>query len=358
MKSNRIFVILFAVFMLAAVITFSVTAPAVIAESEQSPEPGNASVSFTDLQGNKFEFAEPIKTIASGKSNLTQITLILAGETAVATAGQGVDVSEGSLMNDMFPGIQNLMLVSENDINVESLLNINPDLVLIYGNSPETDLSKQLKESGLTVAICNLANEEELLQTMNFLAIALGDDAVDTAEKYEAFYRGIMADVAEKSRDISDESKPKVAYIRGNGAVCGVNSMPQNWITAAGGINIGEMAGIQAYAAEMTAEEFLNYNPEIIFCESPSSLEFLAKDEYKNVQAVLDEKVYVVPRGLSASGLANAENLLVWQWAANIIQPEIYSYDAEQTVLDFFKTYYNYELSEVQLELVMNPAGK
>ncbi|MCF0120423.1 MAG: hypothetical protein HUJ65_02190, partial [Oscillospiraceae bacterium] len=56
--------------------------------------------------------------------------------------------------------------------------------------------------------------------------------------------------------------------------------------------------------------------------------------------------------------LANAENPLVWQWAANIIQPEVYSYDAEKTVLDFFKNFYKYELTDAQLELVMYPAGK
>ena len=163
-----------------------------------------------------------------------------------------------------------------------------------------------------------------------------------------------MADVAEKSADLKDEDKPKVAYLRGNGTVCGINSMPNNWITAAGGINIGAEAGIEAYSAEMTAEELLNYNPDIIFCESPQTVEFLSADAYKGLTAMTEGHYYIVPYGLSCSGLANAENPLVWQWAANIIQPDVYDYDAEQTIRDFFQNFYGYEISDEELAVIMH----
>ena len=65
-------------------------------------------------------------------------------------------------------------------------------------------------------------------------------------------------------------------------------------------------------------------------------------------------KVYIVPYGLSCSGLANAENPLVWQWAANIIQPGVYHYDAEQTIRDFFRDFYGYELSDAQLDTILH----
>ena len=174
------------------------------------------------------------------------------------------------------------------------------------------------------------------------------------AARYETFYRQLMADVAEKSAGLAEESKPMVAYLRSNGAVCGVNSMPNNWITAAGGVNIGALAGFPQYAAEMSAEDLIMYDPDIIFCESAQTLEFLDNDAYKNLKAVKNGTLYIVPYGLSCSGLANAENPLVWQWAANIIQPDIYDYDAEQTIRDFFLDFYGYELSDTQLDTILH----
>lgn len=341
-------------------------APAGNAEKDPAPEkpaesPAEApsdTRTIVDLQGNEVTIPAETKKIASGKANLTQITLILGGVDAVATLGQGADCSEGKLMHDMFPELHNLEIFTEQDMNMESLLNIAPDLVMIYGSAPSNDLSEQLKDRGFAVAICNLANEKELLQTMEIFSNALGEGTKDKLAAYQKFYQGIMDDVAAKSAGIADADKPKVAFMRPNGAVCSANSMPHNWITAAGGINIGETAGIQPYAAEMTAEELLNYNPDIIFCESPQTLEFLAGEAYQSLKAVTDKALYVVPYGLSCSGLANAENPLVWQWAANIIQPNIYSYDAGQTVKDFYKDFYGYGLSDAQLEKIMYPAGK
>ena len=313
---------------------------------------------IVDMQGNSVEIPANTKTIASGKGNLTQITLIVGGPSAVAALGQGANCSEGTLMHAMFPSLHGLETFGENDMNLESLLNIDPDLVLIYGTTPSNDLSVKLQDSGFSVALCNLQDDGELLQTMQLVSDALGGDTGEKVQAYQEFYLGVMKDVADRSASITEEKKPKVAYMRGNGAVCGPNSMPQKWITAAGGINIGELAGIEAYAAEMTSEELLNYNPDIIFCESKQTLEFLAGDEYRSLKAVEDDALYVVPYGLSCSGLANAENPLVWQWAANYIQPEVYQYDAEQTVKDFFSTFYGYKLSEEQLEKVLYPAGR
>ncbi|MBO4676968.1 MAG: hypothetical protein J5633_05435, partial [Oscillospiraceae bacterium] len=153
---------------------------------------------------------------------------------------------------------------------------------------------------------------------------------------------------------LSEDAKPRVAYIRSNGAVCGLNSMPNNWIVAAGGVNIGALAGFPQYAAEISAEDLVMYDPEIIFCESAATLDYLANDAFEKLSAMESGKVYIVPYGLSCSGLANAENPLVWQWAANLINPGIYSYDAEQTIRDFFTQFYGYTLSDAQLKTILH----
>ena len=299
-----------------------------------------------------MEVPIPVKTISTGKLNLTQLTLILAGSDAVANLGDGADASKGTLLNAMFPELEGMTVLTESNMDAEALLLVEPDLVMIYTRS--TELGGNLQNAGFPVAYCNLGNEEELLRTMKIMSAALGGGAPMQAARYETFYRQLMADVAEKSAGLAEENKPLVAYLRGNGAVCGVNSMPNNWIAAAGGVNIGALAGFPQYAAEMSAEDLIMYDPDIIFCESAQTLEFLDNDAYKNLKAVKNGALYIVPYGLSCSGLANAENPLVWQWAANIIQPDIYDYDAEQTIRDFFLDFYGYELSDTQLDTILH----
>ena len=318
----------------------------------ETPELDTESRIITDLNGNEVEVPIPVKTISTGKLNLTQLTLILAGSDAVANLGDGADASKGTLLNAMFPELEGMTVLTESNMDAEALLLAEPDLVMIYTRS--TELGGNLQNAGFPVAYCNLGNEEELLRTMKIMSAALGGGAPMQAARYETFYRQLMADVADKSAGLAEESKPLVAYLRSNGAVCGVNSMPNNWIAAAGGVNIGALAGFPQYAAEMSAEDLIMYDPDIIFCESAQTLEFLDNDAYKNLKAVKDGALYIVPYGLSCSGLANAENPLVWQWAANIIQPDIYDYDAEQTIRDFFLDFYGYELSDTQLDTILH----
>ena len=324
--------------------------------ANETPEPEAPAApetrTITDLQGSEIEIPYEVKKISTGKLNLTQLTLILGGSAPVANLGDGADASKGTLLNDMFPELEGMTVLTEDNMDPEAIITIDPDLVMLYIRSAE--LGERISATGYSVALCGLSNEEELLKTMNIMAEALGGDALNKAEEYETYYRGLMADVAEKSAGLAENEKPLVAYVRSNGTVCGVNSMPNNWITAAGGVNMGALAGFEQYSAEMPAEDIIGYDPDIVFCESPAALEFINGDSYKGLKAVKDGALYIVPYGLSCSGLANAENPMVWQWAANIINPDIYSYDAEQSIRDFFKDFYGYELSDAQLKTVLH----
>ncbi|MBR5382086.1 MAG: ABC transporter substrate-binding protein, partial [Oscillospiraceae bacterium] len=307
---------------------------------------------ITDLQGTEVEIPYEVKKIATGKLNLTQLTLILGGSEPVANLGEGADASKGTLLGDMFPELEGMLVLTEDNMDPEAILKLDPDLVMLYIRSAE--LGDRIREVGKSVALCGLSNEEELLKTMNIMAEALGGDALTQAEKYESFYRGLMAEVTEKSAGLDDSKKPLVAYVRSNGTVCGLNSMPNNWITAAGGVNVGALAGFEQYSAEMSPEELIGYDPALIFCESPKAVEFLSQDAYKGLSAVKSGALFIVPYGLSCSGLANAENPMVWKWAANIINPDIYDYDAEQSIRDFFEDFYGYTLTDAQLDTVLH----
>ena len=136
-----------------------------------------------------------------------------------------------------------------------------------------------------------------------------------------------------------------------------------------GGINtyITTLEGGQNFTlpediTEPSMESILEYDPEIIFISNFDDVtpeDFyenkLEGQEWSNVSAVKNHKVYKVPCGLYRWAPPNTfEKPLYMKWTASIVQPEIFSdYDIRTEISDFYKDYYGYELSDEQLDSLL-----
>jgi len=229
-------------------------------------------------------------------------------------------------------------------------LALNPDVVLISSPSPEgNEVGETLKASGINVAYYNLGTVDDLLKTVNMIADIIGtDEARANAQKYVDFLNKAMSET--KAIAAKAGKSVKTAYSRGARGLCGPNSMPGIWMSELGATNIGEALGITGFNAEVTAEDLLNQDPDIIFCESPQAQELLKDEKYAGLKAVQNGQTPIVPYGLACSGLATADNPIVWYFAANYLYPEEAHFDVEAIMKDFYKTFYNYDLTQAQLD--------
>ena len=324
------------------------------AETAEAPAEEAGPRIVTDFYGNEVEVPAEVTSIVTGKTVVTQLVALVGGTDALASLGEGFNYQDGMLCKEIFPGLDDLPELKDNDMNVESLLELKPDVVLISSPSPDgNDVGNLLKESGLPVVYYNLANSDDLKHAVNMIAEIFGtEEAAAKAEQYIEFYEKAMAETAEAAA--ASAEKPTAAYSRGARGLCGVNSMPGEWMTGLNAENVAETLGIEAFNAEVTVEEFLNIDPQIIFCEGPQAMELLADPQYEGLSAVQNKTIYNVPYGLACSALATAENPIAWYYAANILHPDTCSYDMDAIVADFFQTFYGYELSQEQIDTILN----
>ncbi len=56
--------------------------------------------------------------------------------------------------------------------------------------------------------------------------------------------------------------------MRSTESTTGSGSMPDSWITAAGGINAAASIGLEGSGTDINAETIMNLDPDVIICES------------------------------------------------------------------------------------------
>ena len=323
------------------------------ADTTEEPATEGATRTVKDFYDNDVVVPENVTRIVTGKTVVTNLVAIVGGTDVLACLGEGFRYEDGNLCKEVFPGLDGLAEVKDNDMNVESILEMNADVVLISSPSPEgNDVGNLLKEAGIAVAYYNLASSEDLIHAARMIADIIGtDDAKTKAESYIAYYENAMKETTEAAA--ASTVVPKTAYYRGQRGICGPNSMPGEWLKALNSENVSEGLGITTFHAEITVEEFLNVNPEIVFCESPEAQELLKDAQYAGMTAVENDALPIVPYGLACSGLATAENPIVWYFAANLMHPDTCSFDLEAKVAEFYSTFYGYELSADQIATIL-----
>ena len=335
---------------LGATALFGCTAPAESSDGAASQDQAQEDEDRTvvDMRGDEITVPADTSTVLTVNSVATQMVLMLGGEDAAATMGKGFNYGEGSLNASMFPGLADVPTFSREDSTVENIAAIGPDFVL-EGND---DVIAQLRDAGIPAAYISVTSPETIVEAVHIIGDALGGEADQKAQAYEDAYNEALEDTKARTADLSDDEKPRVLYMRSTESTTGANSMPDSWITAAGGINAAAEAGFDGSGAEINAETIMNIDPDIIICESQDVVDqFLSDAAYSELAAVQSGKVYAAPFGTAVWSMGTAETLLQLSWAGTIINPDLFSdVDLDAVTSDFYQEFFGYELSQDELD--------
>ena len=75
----------------------------------------------------------------------------------------------------MFPGLNDLAAMSRDDVNVESVLEYDPD-VIIWGYGIDS-VPEAIIEAEIPVVACNILSAEELMDAVDLMGEVLGGEA-------------------------------------------------------------------------------------------------------------------------------------------------------------------------------------
>ena len=342
-------------------------------DSEKNSETNDTAFTpytFTDMDGHKVTIKEKVEDVYI--VNMTPLPAVYAAykgsaEGLVSVPADSLSIVEGTAFENVYP---DLMEVPTNaELNIEEIVAADPDVVFYTGGNDE--VYKTLKNAGLTAVAFSTAMTQDsnaitnANEWMEQLATVFNEDG--NAQKVLDYNKEAYDFIVEKTATVAEEDKESAIVIfalaDGTLTVAGGGHYSDFWLTNSGAINAAaKLDKIQP----VSMEQLLKWNPDKIFITNFNDK--LPEDLYNNtisgfdfsaLDAVKNKQVYKIPLGSYRWYAPSNESALMLKWMASVNQPELFAdMDIAEEISTFYKDVYNYELSDAELDSMLNPKGK
>jgi len=247
-----------------------------------------------------------------------------------------------------------------NTANVESVLAARPDIILDLGDVDPTHVSlaqRTQDQTGLPYLIFDGSFERtpELLERLGVL-LDLEGEARPLAE----YARRTLAELKDGMARVPASRRPRVYYARGlDGLETALEgSINTEMLSYVGAINVARSPE-RHNTATVSPEQILGWDPEVVITMDERFYHAIwTHPLWGGVKAVREKRVYLLPRlpfGWFDSPPA-LNRLMGVRFLATTLYPDIFPRDLRETTADFYRRFYHIDLSEQQLDLLLNPA--
>ena len=275
---------------------------------------------------------------------------------------------ESSIMKVMYPELLNARtdFIEGDNLNIEELMTMQPDIVFYWGDY--LNQSEALKKAGIPAVAVKTQKNGDAIATFETWMNILGQvfDAQVEVGKVVAHARRVQADIEAKAKAIPEDKRVKTLILHRNTdteiVVHGGNMYGQFWTEITGGVCVTkDLPG----NASITMEEIYSWDPDVIIISSfsPAMPDDLYNNTFKGqnwqeLQAVKNKRVYKEPVGVYRWYPPSGDVPLMLMWMANVQYPEVFSFDMPKEVREYYKTFYNFELTDEQLDGILNTSVK
>lgn len=321
----------------------------------------------TDMTGYDVVLPQEIETVINLWHANNQMVLLLGG--ADKLIGTTSVIKGLPWYAYVYPRIAEVppfvLQTSTGGFNTEEILAANPDLVI----TSSKDDAEIMRNAGITSAVVTFRDFDGLKETVRVTAKLLGGDAEDRANDFLTYFDANLAMLQDRLSDLSEEDKPKVYQIRSEDPLQtdGRISICTQWLEAGGGINaIAHVTDDNQ--ATITFEEVLAADPDIIIVAVQNAvgaqnaqpiIDHIKNDPaWANVKAVKEGRLYANPVGTFLWARYSCEEALQVLWTAKLLHPDRFEdLDMVKEVQDFYKRFYNFDMSTKDAELMLAGFG-
>lgn len=336
-------------------------------ESGRALAAEGATHTVVDLEGTEVEVPVPEdldKIIVTSFKGAFPAALILGQADKVIGMG---DLSKYTWLLKAMPQLQDLKNFGTfDDVNIEEVLNANPDVVISPGRSSET--TEKMREVGITVAVDGtggvLASDavdasvvlEDVLEEMRLVSELTGSE--DVAAEYTAWVTEKLNLVNERVKDIPEDERVRVLPVRNallqvfdSNYICG------KCVELAGGVNVARDCAADSgkFFADVDPEKIVEWNPDMLFVinftgglteENDSYQEWASDERYAGVTAMETGDVYLIPTMLEQWD-ASSQAAIGVTWMAKVMYPDLFEdVDIKALVNEFYKKFLGLEVAE------------
>lgn len=244
-------------------------------------------------------------------------------------------------------------------VNMESLLALDPDLVVIP-HFMDAEVIRQLEDAGIpTIALAfadlpadqygksdpELSDEKTAYTEGVTGAVRLLGELYskeDNAESLVAAMEAGRALADERTAAIAQEDRVRIYLAASETSTRGDGKYTGLIIEQAGGLNVAnELQG----TAQVSMEQILAWNPDIIIVEDRAAETYdviMDSPEWASLDAVQNGKVFLLDEFVRPNGHPAPESLALGEaYLGSLFYPEIYAdIDMEAMVQDYYQTFY------------------
>lgn len=341
-------------FILATTLCLAMLASCNKTSSPPTTETIDKSVTITDVIGRTVTLPEPAKAVV-GTHNPTLNQLIILGGGGKYIIGFGNKNMAGELYKYVYPELQNNVeqIGMGRNINMETVLLLNPDLAIL----PErmADLVPMFEDVGVPVAVVlpNTESFDTIKESLLRVATLVG--ATDKANEIIAFFEAKTAEL--KGVVANATNRPSILFLGGSSwlTVANGDMLQSVMIETVGGINPAKSVQGRGDFAEVTTEQIIAWNPDVIYIPAYASYtveSILTNPALSSIQAIKDGKVFKVPCLLEPWDYPTPSICLGLAWCVNNLYPNLYSQSQViKDAQDYYRLVYGMSFTAEQLGL-------
>ncbi|MGE7024119.1 ABC transporter substrate-binding protein [Solibacillus cecembensis] len=160
-------------------------------------------ITFTDTTGKEITLSLPVtKAVVINRNTAEAITLLGAQDAIIATG-------DNTIKNNGYLGLNDLPDVGKTDeLNIESILSLKPEVVFTFTNRPDNTLEEKLEPVGIKVVRLNNYLADQMDEELRILAKIFGKE--DRAEEYITWKQNIEQILTQRTKDIPTDQKKSV----------------------------------------------------------------------------------------------------------------------------------------------------
>lgn len=324
--------------------------------------PASETRTFTDSTGRELSLPANIEKIAATGSLAQMIIFALAPEMLVGISSEWDDIEKEYIPKAYLnlPVLGHLY-GTKGDLNLESLLAADPDIVIDIGESKGSiaeDLDSLTAQTGIPFVHIS-ASLSTYSETYTMLGELLGlEDRAKTLSDYCDSTYARVVDIAEMVEKVS------LLYIVGEKGlnVIAKDSYHSEMIDLlSNNLAVVDDPSSKGTGNEVDMEQILAWNPDCIIFENGSVYGSVAQDSvWKGLGAISEGRYYEAPEGPhNWMGFPpSVQRCLGLLWMIKLLYPDAANYDLFEEAQTYFELFYHTELTPAQFDaLTANSLG-
>ena len=347
-----------------------------MSDKDSEQEVSKDTITITDHADREVEVPAEINRIVV--ADIYPMASVLTVFLGSAKKLVGIDpvcmsAAESGLLGELFPEIldADTSFMNGADLNVESLLALEPDVV--FCSAGNSELISTLENAQIpAVGISPSKWDYDILETYDQWTALLSQMFPENSNKSEeisAYSKEVYEQVQEMVKDIPQEEKKKVLFLfqydDQQMVTSGKHFFGQFWCDAVGALNAAEEIEVDNSNAVINMEQVYQWNPDVFIITNftPTQPEDLyhnavGGDDWSTVKAVQDKQVYKMPLGTYRSYTPSADTPVTLYWMAKTVYPDLFpDLDITKEVKDYYQDLYQVSLTDDQIERMYNPSS-